>query len=90
MNCGGQGSGREAEFSVFRIGRGQWVVRSPRLRSALVFPERQQAVDCACDLAVTGCVEVRDQHGALLNFFDFGDDGSDAPIEFAGPSSFHQ
>lgn len=81
---------REAEFSVFRIGRGQWVVRSPRLRSALVFTERQQAVDCACDLAVTGCVEVRDQRGVLLTLFDFGDDGNDTEIEFAGPSFLHQ
>lgn len=76
MVCGSESSRREAEFSVFRIGRGKWAVQSPHLNSALVFPERQQAVDCACDLAVTGCVEVRDHRGALLTLFDFGEDGN--------------
>jgi hypothetical protein len=56
----------------------------------LVFLERQQAVDCACDLAVTGCVEVRDHRGALLTLFDFGEDGNDPPIEFNDPSDFQE
>jgi len=90
MNCGSEGTPREAEFSVFRTGRGQWVVRSPRLRSALVFPEREQAVACACDLAITGCVEVRDHRGALLTLFDFGEDWNDTPTRFHGPSIFYE
>ena len=86
MYCESDGARREAEISVFRGRRGQWVVRGWRLMSALVFPERQQAVECACDLAVAGRVEVRDHRGALLALFDFGDEGSDQPV---GPQTFH-
>lgn len=70
MLCGFRGLQRDTYYLVLPMRRGHWAVTGRHLRSPLVFPDPAMAFECACDLAVNGRVEMRDNRGALLKLMD--------------------